>query len=356
MADREQDKLHSPENLRDEAEGLLAQAHAQMADIQRALDAVVGDDGLQSRLMEVAAQMSGAIGTLSQALKGPASALRRADLLALQSVVQSGQATALLTQVAVQSGSAGRMENLAAASAATRDETRTLAHDVFGRRIFAPYLRFESSEDEEAFRKREAEARKYIEAQLARGTPEGNINAGGGMLGHMLDAHAHGAGDSPEFMPRWNALAEKLQGQRAAMRAAGQSTEECDRNLAASVRLYLKETARLSDAEIDERLAGIANPLDVVKPFLKKSHASRKLEETAVVLTETARTKSEDLPHIETIEITAVMPTARPIDPETMRARLKAAGVLMDGPAEGASGHGLPAQRSAGAPGQGRPI
>jgi hypothetical protein len=282
--------------------------------------------------------------------------LRRTDLLALQSVVQSGQATALLTQAAVQSGPAGRMESLATASAITRDETRTLAHDVFGRRIFAPYLRFESAEDEEAFRKREAEARKYIEAQLARGTPEGNLNAGGGMLGHMLDAHAHGAGESPEFMPRWNALAEKLQGQRAAMRAAGQSTEECDRNLAASVRLYLKEKARLSDAEIDERLAGVASPLDAVKPFLGKDRASRAIDKVAATIAAAVNTKPVDLPRVEATGDEPQPDNPPTIDPDALRARLKAAGVLMEDNAEAAAGHGLPAQRSTGAPGQGRPV
>ena len=84
-----------------------------------------------------------------------------------------------------------------AASAETRQETSALAHDVFDRHIFDRYLHFSSPEDEAEFRKREADAKKYIHDQLALGTPTGNLNAGGGELGYMLDAHAHGAGDSP---------------------------------------------------------------------------------------------------------------------------------------------------------------
>lgn len=353
MAEPGQDRTQPTDNLRAQAEELLAQAHAQMADIQRVLGTLVDDDGLQTRLTEVAVQISGAISALSQALSGPGFSLRRADLLALQGVVQSSQATALLTQAATQSGASGRMESLAATSAATRDETRSLAHDVFARRIFAPFLRFESAEDEEAFRKREADAHKYIEAQLARGTPEGNLNAGGGMLGHMLDAHAHGAGDSPEFMPRWNALAEKLERQRAAMHAAGQSTEECDRNLVASVRQYLKEKARLSEAEITALLAKAANPLDAVKPFLEKGHASRSLDEAAVIIMDTARTKPEELPRVEAVGDDPKPDIPMTVDPDALRARLKAAGIVTGDNTESVVGHGLPSQKLAGKPGHG---
>ncbi len=83
MAEPGQDKTQPIDNLRAQAEGLLAQAHAQMADIQRVLGTLVDDDGLQTRLTEVATQISGAITALSQALSGPDFGLRRADLLAL---------------------------------------------------------------------------------------------------------------------------------------------------------------------------------------------------------------------------------------------------------------------------------
>lgn len=339
MTASEQDQRSSPENLRDQAEGLLTQAQAHMADIQRALDAMSGDDGLRSRLTDAAAQISGAIGALYQALSGPVSALRRTDLLALQGIVQSALITGLLTQASAQAGASGRAETLAVASAAVRTDTQTLADDIFGRRIFAPYLRFESAEEEAAFRDREARARAYIEAQLGRGTQEGNLNAGSGMLGHMLDAHAHGAGDSPDFLPRWNTLADKLQRQRAAMRAAGQSTEECDRNLAASARQYLKEKARLSDAEIDARLDGAASPLEAVRPFLKQDHASRGVEDTIAMIAGAIHIKPSDLPRVEVTgdEPKPDIPSA--IDPDALRARLKAAGVIA-GDSE-VAGHGL---------------
>ena len=124
MADSEQNKDHSAEQLRAQAEMLLSQARTQLADIQRALGAVVGDSALQSRLAALAAQISGAIGALSQAIHAPGAALRPADLMALEGMVHSSETTALLTEATTQAGaSASQMQALATASAATREET-----------------------------------------------------------------------------------------------------------------------------------------------------------------------------------------------------------------------------------------
>jgi hypothetical protein len=343
MAEEKPDKDQNTQKLRDHAEALLSQARAQLADLQRALGAIVGDSELQSRLAAVAAQISGAIGALSQALQSPGSALRPADLSALEAVVHSTETTSLLTEAAAQTGAtAAQIAAVAAASAATRAETQTLAADVFDRHVFDPYLHFTSREDEAEFREREDEARKYVAAQLARHTPEGDLNAGGGMLGTMLDAHAHGAGDSPDFMPRWNALVEKTQKQRAAMQAAGQSTEEFDRNLDASTRRFLK-TKGLSDAEIDARLARSANPLDAVKPFITSDEASQNLGHA---MEEHRASTTAALPRVVAVE--AAPPVADPPRPADFDpfAKLKAAGVQVTDTAD--SGHGLTVQKPTG--------
>ena len=162
-------------------------------------------------------------------------------------------------------------------SVETRHEVQSLQHDIFDRHLFDRYLKFSSPEDEEEFRKREAATKQYVDAQLAKGTPEGNLNAAGGLQGQMLDLHAHGAGDSPDFLPRWNALVDKTERQRAAMHAAGQSTEEYDHHVKDSVRRFLKDEGKLSDAEIDKRLAASANPLDAVKPYITSDSAARNL-------------------------------------------------------------------------------
>lgn len=349
MTDPKQDQAPSPAILHAQLAGLLAEAQAQLNDLQSALAGAEEDAALCAQLRDAATRTAGVIGALSQALASPAGTLRQMDITALQGLVRAGETASLLSiATARQSSATARLETVAAASAATGDTTRALAHDIFSQRMFAPYMRFTSAEEEDAFRDREAKARAYIEAQLGRGTPEGNLNAGAGMAGYMLDAHAHGAGNSPDFLPRWNSLVDKLQHQRAAMRAAGQSTEECDRSLRASVRHYLGTKTGLSDIAIDARLDRAVNPLEAVTPFLRNDHASRKLEETARIITATARTKPEDLPRVERMDAAAAPATPVTIDPDAMHARLKAAGILIGDTAEPVSGHGLTAQKPAG--------
>jgi hypothetical protein len=182
--------------------------------------------------------------------------------MALQSAVSSADTRALVAQAS--QGGAVRSQatvTVATAAAATRSEVQTDVRDVFDRKIFDPYLQFSSRQDEDEFRKREAEAKRYIEAQLAKKTPEGDLNAAGGMQGYLLDAHAHGAGASPEFKRKWDAIAEKTARQRDAMRAAGQSTREYDEHVNDAVRRYLR-TKGLSESEISARIAGAAHPID----------------------------------------------------------------------------------------------
>jgi hypothetical protein len=182
--------------------------------------------------------------------------------------VAASAVTVKQVQAALNSGVASESAQLAASSATTRRELLTMHSDLFERRIFDKYLTFTSEEDEQAYRRREAEGRRYIEQQLATNTPEGNLNAAGGTIDRMLDAHTHGAGDSPEFMPRWNRLVETTRNQRAALRQEGRSTEEFDRNLVNSVRRFLRGKD-LSDSEIEARLATSADPLEAAKPYLK---------------------------------------------------------------------------------------
>jgi hypothetical protein len=272
------DDKDNTEKLRAEAAALLAQAQNQLADIQRALSAVGSDAPTRAKLDAAAAHLSAIVSQLSSAVNSRFFPLRGADLISIGSTVQSGEVHAAIAEAATATthagASAAAAANVATASAETRHETEALARDVFNQRIFDPYLRFKSPRDEEEYRQREAETKRYIEQQLAKHSPEGDLNAGGGMIGQMLDAHAHGAGDRPDFMPRWNALVEKTERQRAALRAAGQSTEEYDRHVAAGARRFLKDEGHLTGAQIDRLLSGGANPLDVVKPYLENGRAS----------------------------------------------------------------------------------
>jgi hypothetical protein len=328
------------EALRAQAALLLSQARAQAISIRQALEAASANAPLHTRLAAAAAQISAAIDELSGSLTSSLFPLRPADLMALQSVVQSGETASLLTEAAAQAGtSVAREQSVAAAAADTRHEVQSLAHDVFDQHIFDPYLRFSSPEDEAQFRRREAEARAYINAQLARHTPEGDLNAGGGMIGAMLDANAHGAGASPQFMPHWNALVTKIQHQHAAMRAAGQSTAEFDSHVTASVRRFLKAKG-LSDAEIDQRLRASADPLDAVKPFLGNDHDSQGLEHTLRSAADAIQTASPLVPP-RTEAGAGATPADAPsaVHLDALGAKLKAAGVQISGTTH--AGHGL---------------
>ena len=328
MAEENQDT----EQLRAQAATLLSQARSQAATVQRALQAVAADGVLYPELAGAANQLSGAISDLESALQSSNFNLRAADLSTIRSMVQSGAISSLVSQASTQASVQAAARTVAATAAETRNETQAVARDVFDRKIFEPYLHFSSKEDEAEYRRREAEAKRYIDAQLAKHTPEGDLNAGGGTLGQMLDANVHGAGNSPDFMPRWNALAEKVQHQRAAMHAAGQKTEEFDRNLNVAARRFLKAKG-LSEAQIDAKLAGGKDPLEVVKPYLGNDQASRDLEQVANPVAAT------DIPHVTMAAASDKVGSAK-ID--TIGAGLKAAGVQMaaDAPADNID-HGL---------------
>lgn len=202
-------------------------------------------------------------------------------LTTLQTSVQMQVAVAQAMSSSMRAGvpaqDAARIAELTAADAQTRQTAQSVSADLYERRIFDPYLSFDSAADEAAYRKREAESQRYVAEQLAKNTSEGNLNATGALAGQMLDAHAHGAGDSPDFAPRWQRVTSTIETQRQLVRAQGISTEEFDRNLAGSVRRYLKSKG-LSDDEIAARLAADADPLEAVKPYMQSEDDAKALD------------------------------------------------------------------------------
>jgi hypothetical protein len=62
-----------------------------------------------------------------------------------------------------------------------------------------PYLQFSSAEEEEAYRKREAERDEARKRALAMNTPEATARAAKLVLEQIDDAGQHGANRSPEF-------------------------------------------------------------------------------------------------------------------------------------------------------------
>ena len=303
---------------------------------------------VQAQLASAAGQVGNAAAALSRALNSSGSSLSPADLAALESAVQSVDVGSIVTEASAVGGSAGASAaaNLAAASAATRDDVVSLSHDVFDQKLFDRYLHFSSAQDEAAFRTHAAEVHKYVDAQLARGTAEGNLNAGGGMVDYMLDAKTHGAGDSPDFMPRWNRLAADTQREHAAMTAAGQSTAEYDRTVTASVRRFLKAKG-MTDAEIDKRLVAGADPLDVVKPFLGDDRDSRSLEnQMASVAKSGAPSPAPGSVDVQKSPAADAAQLSSSFD--AVASKLRSAGLQLSDVAETTPAHGLTQGKAAG--------
>lgn len=210
------------------------------------------------------------IATATPAMMASMRAEIAASMEAVASIAQQARAAA--------SDAALGAAQLAATTAATLKIVTDLTGDLYERHIFDPYLKFASKEDEAEYHQREAENQRYIREQLEKNTPEGTLNAAGATTDQMLDANAHGAGDSPDFAPRWNRLVETTNKQREALRQEGHSTEEFDRNINASVRRFLKAKG-LSDAQIDATLAESDNPLDAVKPYMNTQADAQMLEQ-----------------------------------------------------------------------------
>jgi hypothetical protein len=189
-----------------------------------------------------------------------------ASIAATQAFVQQAR-TASSTAEAVEVA-------LHAASAAAHREVTDLAHDFYDKKIFDPYLRFTSDEDEKAYREREGERQRYIADELTKGTPEGNLNATQAMMDQMKDAKAHGADASPEFERR-NAALESADAQ---LRGALQTRDG------------VVEKQRADTAEPKKATATI-DPLDAIAPTLDEGskQAIERMRAAGIVVAEVSQ-------------------------------------------------------------------
>jgi hypothetical protein len=122
---------------------------------------------------------------------------------------------------------------LATAQMRTRATVMDISRDIYERRIFDPYLRFASLEEEAAYREREETNRRAIEEALVQGTPEGDLRAARLIRGQLADAGAHGADASPEFSGRMSRINRDIEDlERAAgtsERSQSETRHESDR-------------------------------------------------------------------------------------------------------------------------------
>lgn len=112
--------------------------------------------------------------------------------------IGAAQAVAQQARTVAASGTAAEAA-LHEASAEARRVTGDFVRDFYERKIFDPYLRFGSPEEEQAYRERESAREKAIEEARARGTPQGDLKAAELALAQLDDAGAHGADESPDF-------------------------------------------------------------------------------------------------------------------------------------------------------------
>jgi hypothetical protein len=344
MGDDSQNNL----KLRARGEALFELIRARTAEVQRAISMLPIDSALRAELEAAGSSLASVEESLALALASPNFPLRSADLIQIGNTVTATSVANLVAEaMRGDPKSAERIgKELAAATAATRTTVTSLADDLFGRRIFDAHLHFDSDDEKEAYRRREAERQRYLIEQLGRKTPQGDLNAAAAASGQMLDAHAYGAGNSPEWHPRWEELTANLARQRAAMKAAGHSTEEADAYLRNEVRRFLKAKG-LTDDAMTAQIASAADPLEAMKPFLGKDGASRDLEKS-VALKSTIITA---VPQLETDPSNEKPVAALAVDLNAIASDLKAAGVMTDVVED--AGHGLGKQDRGAAPTKG---
>lgn len=178
---------------------LLSQIHCAQSDLDQLIAQLGNDagsilvDGKAQR--ELLAQMER---TLASGAAAPSPSLRSevAGILAgTTSLAQ--QARAAIDQ----SGGS----SLSAAQARTRASVAQMSRDIYERRIFDPYLQFDSAADEAAYHRREEQNRGAIDDALAEHSPEGDLRAARIMGRQLRDAKDHGADASPQF----RAMAER---------------------------------------------------------------------------------------------------------------------------------------------------
>jgi hypothetical protein len=198
--------------------------------------------------------------TVSDASPAALAALT-AEIVAMTTTAMDSAQQARGVAASSQSGDAGSLATLASAS---REQVQSVMR---GMQDFDPYLQFDSAKEEAAYREREVQRRAYIEAQQAKGTPEGDLNAAGAAVGQMTDAKAHGAGDSPQFQKRWDDLVESTQKLRNQLIREGRDVSQFDESLRDDLRQIMKSKG-LTDAQIEARLAAHPdNPLEAVKDY-----------------------------------------------------------------------------------------
>lgn len=253
---------------------MLGNLVAAQFDLERAIAELTqsgaGTGAAQSQLLK--------IGQLMRAI-GSADAHA---LVAMQASVAGliGEAQAIVQQGRDSASRVDDGDTLAAVDARTRASVQRISADLFERKVFDPYLRFDSAEEEAAYRKREAERRAEIERELAKGTPEGSKNATDAIIDQIKDAGRHGADQSPDY----ERLLNQATGARDELKAAIQQ----ERRVTISTQpVHDEERDAAQPVALDE-IAAVLKAAGVAAP------ASGQLAKNGHGLTDTTIERSND--------------------------------------------------------------
>lgn len=181
---------------------------------QLSLDAVIVELERNGAPLDAARNQLYAIADM-QRMVGIASPSALAQMRA--EIVATANAGQTIAQQSRTANANERQADLAEVTASTRQTIQNVEHELFEEKKLDPYLQFQSAEDEAEYRKREAERQAYIRAELAKGTPQGALNASNAMLAQLDDARDHGADRSPDFDRMYGATLSARDAQRSAM-------------------------------------------------------------------------------------------------------------------------------------------
>lgn len=191
--------------------------------------------------------------------------------------VAKAQSSADQARTATATAQTIKAQELAAVAAESREQVSAMLRDM---RHFDGGLRFALPNEEEEYRQREAERRAYIEAEHAKHTPQGDLNAAGGTLCQLIDTKAHSPGATPELDKRLGELMATTEKLRESAKANGVSTEEFDRRLRDDLRHIMKSKG-ISDAEINARFAATHDPMEAAKAYIRNENDLQQLRQTA---------------------------------------------------------------------------
>lgn len=337
-------QAESPESLaRAQARALLGRAQAIHAQLDEAAPSEPG--AARKRMAAIIANLAAAEIELGVVADGPGTR-SGANLNGIAMLLQGSEAAAAeAIQQAETEAANGRMDDGALDA---RSKVAGYANELFERKVFDPYLHFNSIEEETAYREREAQRKRAMEAALAEHTAHGDHRAAVLVYEQTVDAGAHGATASPDYQRVLYGTAGLVQRTQAAAAREGTHKEEGtpagDASLDRGLRTVLKATGA-SDADI-EKVLNTADPKSASAEYLAKhappradDHspaASAKIPIPGGVTGTPGATRPADDKKPDKSTATAAHDMAQDVD-------LAAMGVSTDAPPP-VGGHGLPEQ------------